>query len=240
MSDNIALFCTLRPESQAKQERCLDLLRHSAREYYRSPQAKCTTWSYFTPFPPPKSGSTKPPIIGGLEIYTSKSALQSQINDPVYFQSYHDTVKRESLYSKPEELVGWYLTAGFIARGTNAEPFGGVLISVTRMVCKNRADVLDFMKPFGQWVRTNEPGVLTYAIFTRPKAPKEILLFVRYEDAKALKGHSVAPEHKVVVEKLGEMLENDISKTTTLWQEVADSFVSNAIGGDGATVPLKL
>ncbi|KAK5123309.1 hypothetical protein LTR85_002739 [Meristemomyces frigidus] len=238
MADGIALFCLLHPESQAKQDRCLELLGRAAREYYPTSKAKCTTWSYFTPFPPPKPGSTKPPIIGGLEIYTSKAALQSQVDDPVYFQSYHDTVKREGLYSKPEELVAWHLTEGFVARETNAEPFGGVLISVTRMTCKDRSEVLEFMKPFAQWVRANEPGVLTYAIFTRPKEPKEILLFVRYKDTKALKSHDKAPEHQAVVKKLGQMLENNIGKTTTLWLEVQDSFVSNAVGGKAVSSKL--
>ncbi|KAK4547006.1 hypothetical protein LTR36_001226 [Oleoguttula mirabilis] len=232
MGDGIALFCTLHPESQAKQERCLDLLGRAAREYYPTPQAKCTTWSYFTPFPPPKPDSTtKPPVIGGLEVYTSKAALQHQVEDPVYFQHYHDTVKRERLYSQPEELVAWHLSEGFIARQINAEPFGGVLISVTKMTCKDRGEVLAFMHPFAHWVRVNEPGVLTYAIFTRPKAPKEILLFVRYEDTKALKGHDKAPEHQVVVKKLGQMVD---ATSTTLWKEVKDSFVSNAVGGDAA------
>ena len=48
-------------------------------------------------------------------------------------------------------------------------------------------------------MRANEPDVLTYATFTRPKAPEEILLVVRYKDTKALKGHSVAPEHQELV-----------------------------------------
>ncbi|KAK5136233.1 hypothetical protein LTR08_003840 [Meristemomyces frigidus] len=232
--DGIALFCMLHPESPAKQQRCLDLLRHNARGYYHKPEAKCTTWSYFTPFPPPKAGSTKPLVIGGLEIYTSKAALQSQVNDPIYFQSYHDTVKRESLYSAPEELVAWYLADGFIARETHAEPFGSAVISVTKMVCKDQREVLDFMTPFAQWVRANEPGVLTYAIFTRPKAANELLLFVRYEDTTALKGHDKAPEHQDIIKKLSQMITNDIGQTTTLWKEVDDSFVSNAVCGGKA------
>ena len=54
-------------------------------------------------------------------------------------------------------------------------------------------------RPFATWVTDNEPGVLTYAILTRPKAPKELLLFVRYADRKALKGHNEAPEHVEIV-----------------------------------------
>lgn len=47
-------------------------------------------------------------------------------------------------------------------------------------------------------MKTDEPDVLTYAAFTRPKAPKEVVLFVRYKDTKALKAHSIAPEHQDV------------------------------------------
>ena len=50
------------------------------------------------------------------------------------------------MYSKAEELEAWYLADGFIARDTNAEPFGSAVISVTRMNCKDRAEVLQFMK----------------------------------------------------------------------------------------------
>ena len=52
---------------------------------------------------------------------------------------------------------------------------------------------------FLPFVREKEPFILTYAIFTRPKAPKEVLLFVRYEDADGMKSHSRAPEHVAVV-----------------------------------------
>ena len=136
------------PTQNSRSAQCLDLLRHNAREYYRKPQAKCTTWSYFTAFPPPKDGSNAKPTIGGLEIYTEKSALQSQVNDPVYFQSYHETVKQEGLYEKPEELVAWYQAAGFVARESSGKQDGkgGVLISVTKMVARDREEVLSLMK----------------------------------------------------------------------------------------------
>ncbi|KAK3115256.1 hypothetical protein LTR53_005576 [Teratosphaeriaceae sp. CCFEE 6253] len=143
MADGIALLCMLYPETASKQERCLDMLKRNAREYYHQPKAKCTAWSYFVPF------KTKPgdqPIIGGLEIYTSKAALQSQVDDPVYFQPYHATVKKESLYSKPEELVGWYQTAGFVSRGAGSKEGEGVLISVTKMDCTDRGQALDVLK----------------------------------------------------------------------------------------------
>ena len=175
---------------------CLTMLRRIAREYYRTPQAKCTAWSYFVPL---KSKPGAQPVIGGLEIYTSKQALQSQVDDPVYFQPYHATVKRENLYAKPEELVGWYQAAGFVSRGSGGKEGEGVLISVTKMVCTDRDAALEVLKGFTPWVEANEPGVLTYASFVRPKAPEEVLLFVRYADRKALGAHSGAPEHVEVV-----------------------------------------
>lgn len=111
----------------------LELLQKGAREYYRQPSAKCTTWSYFVPFPPPKKADA-PLVIGGMEIYTEKQALQKQIDDPVFFQAFHETAKKESLYAKEEELVAWYLTAGFVAREQHAKPFGGNLISLSKFV----------------------------------------------------------------------------------------------------------
>jgi len=136
-------------------------------------------------------------------VYTAKSALQSQVEDPEFFQRYHRIVREEALYAKPEELVAWYLTAGFVARNGNAGSRGkegeGVVISVTKMTCTDRAKVLAVLEEFAPWVQAEEPGVLTYAIFTRPKAREEVMLLVRYEGTKALKGHSGAAEHVVVV-----------------------------------------
>merc|ERR1712070_258321 len=210
--DGIALFCTLHPASSAKVERCISLLRTSAREYYCTPRANCTAWSYFTALQPKKPTSTaNPPVICGLEIYTTKAALQSQVDDPVYFQRYHEIVKQENLYAKPEEV--------------------GVLVSVTRMTAKRSFDdLMGILRPFVDWVTKSEPDVHTYAIFGRPKAPRELLLVVRYKDRKALKGHLEAPEHTDVVEKLSKALESDITQSTTLWQELPDSFVSDGIG----------
>ncbi|KAK0922605.1 hypothetical protein LTR91_004380 [Friedmanniomyces endolithicus] len=240
MADGIALLCMLHPSSPSAQDRCLSLLRHIAREYYRKPSAKCTAWSYFLPFKPSKD---QEPIIGGLEVYTAKSALQSQVEDPEFFQRYHRIVREEALYAKPEELVAWYLTAGFVARNGNAGSRGkegeGVVISVTKMTCTDRAKVLAALEEFAPWVQAEEPGVLTYAIFTRPKAREEVMLLVRYEGTKALKGHSGAAEHVVVVEKLKELQKGS---ETTLWREVPDSFVEETEvgGGDARAVQSKL
>jgi quinol monooxygenase YgiN len=59
--------------------------------------------------------------------------------------------------------------------------------------------VLTTSREFVPWVEANEPGILTYALFTRRKAPQEILLFVRYADKKAMQAHNEATEHVTVV-----------------------------------------
>ncbi|CZT16802.1 uncharacterized protein RCC_02636 [Ramularia collo-cygni] len=228
MDDGIALLCSLFPASEDKQKRVLDLLANGARNYYQQPKAKCTTWSYYTPFPP-ISGQL---VIGGLEIYTSKAGLADQVNDKEFFQSFHETVKQEGLYSKNEELLAYYFAAGFIARKDHAMPFGGgTLISQTRFICKDKAAVLHALEDFIRFVRDEEPFVLTYAAFERKKNPKELLLFVRYRDTDGLRRHSRAPEHTDIVTKLSGLLENDITKETTIWKEVEDSFVSTQVGG---------
>ncbi|KAK5676610.1 hypothetical protein LTS10_010911 [Elasticomyces elasticus] len=230
MAGSIALLCMLYPEPTSKQERVGSVTAGPMAQ-----SNKDSVWIFFkltresiTVSRVPSPG--KQPVIGGLEIYTSKAALQAQVNDTVYFQPYHETVKREGLYSKPEELVAWYQTAGFVARGKGSKEGEGVLISTTRMECNDRQKVIDVLRGFVTWVEENEPGVLTYAIFTRPKAANEVLLFVRYADSKALKSHAEAPEHVEVVKALAAQQK---SNTTQMWKEVQDSFVSNTEGGNG-------
>lgn len=78
-----------------------------------------------------------------MEIYTTKAALQSQVDDPVYFQRYHEIVKKENLYAKPEELVAWYPAGGFLARDSSADrEEEAVLVSVTRMTARRSFDGL--------------------------------------------------------------------------------------------------
>ncbi|KYG45895.1 hypothetical protein M433DRAFT_154027 [Acidomyces richmondensis BFW] len=239
MPDQIALLCLLQPASLAKQERCLDLLRRAARLYYRGPESQCTAWTYFLPYPSPKTQGDEL-IIGGLEIYTSKTALQAQLEDPVFFQPYHDTVKREGLYRHPEELVAWYYAAGFVARGEHSERSLSALISVSRMICSDKTQVLDLLGRFSVWVKDNEPDVLTYVAFQRPKAPKDVLLFVRYRDDHAMKAHSAASEHVQIVKQLSKLLEGNLGKGTTIWKEIEESFVSTIPGGDESIAPSKL
>ena len=50
-------------------------------------------------------------------------------------------------------------------------------------------------RPFAEWVERNEPFVLTYQAFTRPKASNEFLLFIRYKGKKGLNDHDGSVEH---------------------------------------------
>lgn len=100
------------------------------------------------------------------------------------------------------------------------------------MLEKKRVDCAnDRCRSFVPFVREKEPFVLTYAVFTRPKAPKELLLYVRYTDAKGMGSHSKAPEHVAVVKEIMKYTEGDVSKATSIWKEVEDSFVSTVEGG---------
>ncbi|KAF2212237.1 hypothetical protein CERZMDRAFT_97514 [Cercospora zeae-maydis SCOH1-5] len=252
MADNsIALLCKIHPSSLEKQERILSLLQSSAKNYYRNPSSQCTTWSYMTPFPAPQTHPSANLILSGLEIYSTKSALQAQLHDQNFFQPYHSAVHTESLYRQPEELVAWYFTSGFVVREGQelaTTPLGkgkGNLVSQTTFVCreekrkkKNKEEVLEVLEGFVGFVREKEPGVLTYAAFTRPKAPKEILLVVRYVDRKAMMGHSQCQEHVDVVKKILPLIENDMGKSTTVWQEIDESFVSTQAGGPGLEAKL--
>ena len=122
------------------------MLRRSAREYYRSPEANCTTWSYSTSL---NLAEPDDFTLFGMEIYTTKQAFSDQLNDPVYFRPYRKAVEEENLYAEVAEHVAWYPAAGFIARDTNAEPFGNVLISVSRLVCINRDALVDLLRQAG-------------------------------------------------------------------------------------------
>ncbi|KXT14672.1 hypothetical protein AC579_6402 [Pseudocercospora musae] len=227
-SNGVALLCKLYPKSARKSERVLELLGRGAREYYRKPEAHCSTWCYFTPSSPKTNDDL---VIAGLEVYDRRSALQAQVDDPEYFQAYHQAVKAEDLYAKGEELVAWYQTSGFLAREQHSIPFGGCLVFLTKLICKDRDEVLKLLDDFVPFVRAQEPEILTYALFTRPKAPKEVLLFGRCIDEKAAHAHSVTSQHTAVVEKLVKLVENDLATSTSMWHEVDDSFVSNKAGG---------
>lgn len=52
---------------------------------------------------------------------------------------------KEGLYSKPEDLVAWYLTAGFVARPGASTEGGQNMVSLTKFV-GDKEKVLKTMK----------------------------------------------------------------------------------------------
>lgn len=83
----------------------------------------------------------------GFELYTSKDALQAQVDDKEFFQAYHETVKKEGLYAKPEDLVAWYPAGGFVGRRSRVEEGGGkVVVSVSTLVCRDAGAVLGALR----------------------------------------------------------------------------------------------
>jgi len=156
-------------------------------------------WSYFTPLP---SASTahNDLIVAGMEIYTSKAALQDQLNDPTFFQPFEKLVRDEQLCDKKETMVAWYLAAGFLARSRERVIGGeGVVARVHQMTCTGSGEkeaVVKGLGKFAGWCRGSDSGVLTFALFTRKKAAREILVYVRYRDEEAMRRIEGRPEYQ--------------------------------------------
>jgi len=85
-------------------------------------------------------------VIGGLEIYADKAALSTQQSES-WFKEDHQTVKDEGLYEKPEELVVWYPTAGFVSRGDSANSKAAIVMMAV-FTCKGgcRDKVVDVVR----------------------------------------------------------------------------------------------
>lgn len=182
MADHIALFVIMHPASQPAQSTLLTHLRHGAREYYRKPSSQCSAWSYLSPLEPSKDNEL---ILAGLEIYTSKNALREQLEDTTFFQPFEEMVKRQKLCAREGVMLTWYLVGGFLSRVMGRGEGGGrVVVTVNQLACfeGEREGVVQGLKEFSGWCRKCEPGVLTFAVFTRKKAEREALVYVRYRD----------------------------------------------------------
>lgn len=199
MDDHIALFITMHPASTPKQSTLLASLRHGARGFYLLPSTRCIAWSYFTPLPS-ASSAYNGLIVGGMEIYTSKAALQDQLNDTTFFQPFEKLVADQQLCDKKETMVAWYLAAGFLARSQErAVSDGGVLMKVHQMTCAGSGEKEAVVKGLGEfagWSRGSDSGVFTFAIFTRKKAAREVLVYVRYRDEAAMRRIEGRPEYQ--------------------------------------------
>ncbi|KAK5944714.1 hypothetical protein PMZ80_001914 [Knufia obscura] len=232
----IALLCTLHPSSTDARSKTLSLLNAGA-PYYRSPRSQCTTWTYFTPSTRPKAPSQLVPkdkrelTIGGMEIYTDKSALTTQQSED-WFREFRERVKAEGLYEREEELVVWYPSAGFVARGETTSAGKGSIVMLAIFTCKEgqREKVVDVVGKYtSDWVLPNEPDVLTYCTMTRPKAPNQVLLFERYKDAKALGAHGSTKAFKAMFKGIAPHIEVKQTKLQE-WTELDNAFVGNVLG----------
>jgi quinol monooxygenase YgiN len=97
-------------------------------------------------------------------------------------------------------MVAWYLAAGFLARShERAVGDGEVFVRVHQMVCAGSDEAEAVVKGLGDfagWSRGADSGVLTFAIFTRKKAAREVLVYVRYRDERAMRRIEGRPEYQ--------------------------------------------
>jgi quinol monooxygenase YgiN len=194
MDNHIALFVIMYPSSQPKQATLLGRLREGARDYYRRPSSHCVAWSYLTPH---NNNNNNEPVIAGLEVYTSKSALQEQLEDTTFFQPFERMVLEEKMYAREGTMEAWYLAAGFVTRRQGMEEGGGrVVVSVQKLTCVNgeKESVVKGLDEFAGWSRGSDLGILTLAVFTRKKAEREVLVYVRYRDETTMRRVEDRPE----------------------------------------------
>jgi quinol monooxygenase YgiN len=195
MDNHIALFVIMHPSSTPKQAALLEHLRQGARDYYRRPSSHCVAWSYLTTHN--NNNNDNEPVIAGLEIYTSKSALQEQLEDTTFFQPFERMVVEKKMYAREETMEAWYLTAGFVTRRQGMEEGGGrVVVSVRKLTCVEgeKEAVLKGLDEFAGWSRGSDTGILTFAVFTRKKAEREVLVYVRYRDETTMRRVEDRPE----------------------------------------------
>jgi quinol monooxygenase YgiN len=194
MDNHIALLVIMYPSSRPKQATLLDRLREGARDYYRRPSSHCVAWSYLTPH---NNNNDNETVIAGLEIYTSKSALQEQLDDKTFFQPFERMVVEEKMYAREGTMEAWYLAAGFVTRCRGLEEGGGrVVVSVRKLTCVEGEEeaVLKGLDEFAGWSRGSDSGILTFAVFTRKKAEREVLVYVRYWDDATMRRVEDRPE----------------------------------------------
>ncbi|RFU30802.1 hypothetical protein B7463_g5545, partial [Scytalidium lignicola] len=223
----------------------LATLGGDAADFYRSSRGFCTTWSYFLPrasnieasFQPPWTPSSsnvgRETLVGGMEIYTDKSSLSTQLKEP-WFQELKRQGKEEGWHARMEEMVAWYPVGGFVARTDLARPFGGgVIVLLARFTCKDeegKKKIVEILSNFAKRVKVSEPGVLTYSVMTRPKAPTEVLMFERYQNENFLKAHEALKELGDMLKSMSPYLDSENIEVSQ-WDELDNAFVGNIVGG---------
>jgi len=97
-------------------------------------------------------------------------------------------------------MVAWYLAAGFLARSQERMVGdGGVFVKIHEMTCAGvdeKEAVVKGLGEFAGWSRGSDSGVLTFAVFTRKKAEREVLVYVRYRDEGAMRRVEGRPEYQ--------------------------------------------
>ncbi|RVX69353.1 hypothetical protein B0A52_06948 [Exophiala mesophila] len=235
----LALMAIIHPKTEEKREQILSLLPKS---FFRAPATNCTTWCYLSPST--RKGALKgllppssPPVIIGLEIYTSPASL-GYVQNASEFKSFMAQVESQDLYAKDEDQTAWYPTAGFLARSSTQTPPAGLAV-LAKFVAKDGAEntkkLVEVLGNYCNWVRDNEPTTLTYCVLTRPKAPNEVLLFERYQDLAAIGAHGKTKEFKNMFKGTGPYLQGKLTRLEE-FEEIDGSFVSNQPGG-GASQP---
>lgn len=95
-------------------------------------------------------------------------------------------------------MVAWYLAAGFVSRSEAKEDGeNGVVVKVHQMTCAGRGErdaVVKGLGEFAGWSRGSDDGVLSFALFTRKKAEREVLVYVRYRDERCRRRVEERPE----------------------------------------------
>ncbi len=97
----------------------------------------------------------------------------------------------------------------------------------------NGIHVLTSNSKFCEWVRENEPGVLTYTVMTRPESKKstEIVMYERYKDVASFKAHGGSKEFKAMFKGLLPYINPKETKMAE-WGEIEGSFTGNEVGDE--------
>jgi quinol monooxygenase YgiN len=106
-------------------------------------------------------------------------------------------VVEEKMYAHEGMMEAWYLAAGFITRSQGREEGGGrVVVNVQELTCVDgeKDAVVKGLDEFAGWCRGSDSGVLSFAVFTRKKAEREVLMYVRYRDEATMLRVEERPE----------------------------------------------
>jgi quinol monooxygenase YgiN len=228
----IALLCLIHPKDPAAKSRVQSLI-HQHYPYNHSPTPDCKAWVTYSPSLRKNApalqvpAETKHLVIGIFELYPSESAMATQIEQPGW-NAYHETVKAENLYSKPEDIVPWTPRGGYFHRAAGTPAGKGVVVMTATFKCKSpeaAERVVARLSTYAAWVKENEGEVLTYAVLSREKAPTEVLMFERYANRGAIRAHGSSKEFKGMFRDI----KGELAGTTMNEWEEEGGFVGSGV-----------